>query len=55
MLDEFGVLGAVVGVEPFVRGQDQLREAITEVGLDQPRLVARVERQRGDHLQCQTN
>lgn len=53
MLDKFGIFGAVVRVEPLVRRQNELHEAVGNVGLNQLGMVHRVDRQIGDYLQCQ--
>ena len=51
VLDELGVLGAVVGVVPLVRRQQQLHQHVRHLRLVEGRVQGRVERQASEGLQ----
>lgn len=51
VLDVLGVLGAVVGVVPLVRGQQQLHQHVRNIRLVQRCVVAGVECDAGQRLQ----
>lgn len=55
MLDKFGIFRAVIRVEPLIRGQNELHQAVGNVGVDQLGVVDRVDGQIGDYLQCKAN
>ena len=55
VLDKFGILGAVIGVEPLVGGKNKLHKTVGDVGDYHFGVVGRVDGQIGDYLQSQAN